>query len=78
MFENESPPLRARISVRVCATEEEPEACQVWLEVGVQSFQVGTGHSTIEEGQWFADQLLTAVARMGAEGWIVEEVPRNG
>lgn len=50
------------VQVRPVIVRDEPDAHQVWLVVGVQSFTVGGHMPTKAEADWYADQLRHALA----------------
>lgn len=55
------------ITIDAVAVAGTPEACQVWLRSGVQSFQVGNHFDTHDEGKWFAGQLKAALSAKPAQ-----------
>ena len=53
---------KAVVTLKPVVMQDAPNACQVWLTVGVQSFSVGIAWETAEEGLWFKKQLIIALA----------------
>lgn len=52
-----------------CVIEGSPDAQTVWLQVGVQSFQVGSAHDTAESADWLRAMLAKALAAIHSEGY---------
>ena len=52
------------VSVKPVIVSDEPDAHQVWLDIGTQHFTVGEYHETKEEAIWYADQLRRAILNL--------------
>ncbi len=52
------------VEVRPIADPDKPDAHQVWIVNGLQSFMVGHALDTKEQSVWYADRLLQAIAQV--------------
>lgn len=50
-----------RVTVEPVAVSDSPDAHQVWIRSGVQSFRVGEYLDSREEANWYAGMLRTAL-----------------
>lgn len=55
------------INVRPVIVIDEPDAHQVWLDVGCQHFTVGEYCETKEQAEWLSSQLQTALLAIISE-----------
>lgn len=61
------------VEIRSVVIEGEPEACNVFLKIGVQSFCVTPrGCENREHAEWMRDQLCRALANLVAEATAAE------